>query len=482
MQKHGGISTSGQSIDDVIDNLGAGPSQWYFLFFVGVVGSANGAMKALFGVLAVIIGADWHLSGLQQGLLVSVVYVGQGLGSLVSGYFSDSFGRRPPLIVASALMCIFATASSRALGFTTLLVCRFVLGLAFGIDTSAANTIVAEVCPSAWRLRMNAGIGVLFVVGWLCSLGLVWHEDPQMLDLHWRSLTLFTAVPSLIAFVVSWALLPESPRYLAATRQRSLAVGVLERMREWNNRRDVDVDSWSDNLEPSSLETGGSYAQLFGQQVRWKTIVLCFSTLAINYTYYGGNYALAALLPTRTMRFAPATNLILNAFMEVIGTVLGVSLDRVVSRKQGILLYQGLVAGSTASFAMAMRFVPMHSESTDVTHAMPMLIASMSMYVSQFAFAIGWTFLYVYITEVFPTVWRATGFGFVTAVGRLGSIGAPLAVELLQSHVGPQAHFTVAAIVLTVNAMMVGTLSLETKDRQLSEISREALCLTGPAF
>ncbi|CAK0809168.1 unnamed protein product [Prorocentrum cordatum] len=94
--------------------------------------------------------------------------------------------------------------------------------------------------------------------------------------------------------------------------------------------------------------------------------------------------------------------------------------------------------------------------------------------------SIGWVFVYVYSVEVLPTSCRAFGSAAAMAFGRLGSIASPLVFEALLEEIHRQALpvLRIAMVVLALaNIVAVIQLPVETKDRQLGEISSEFECL-----
>jgi putative MFS transporter len=89
----------------------------------------------------------------------------------------------------------------------------------------------------------------------------------------------------------------------------------------------------------------------------------------------------------------------------------------------------------------------------------------------QFFFFGMWSVLYAYTPELYPTRSRATGAGFASAVGRLGSLLGPSAVGLVLPLMGQGGVFTVGAVSFLIAALAVMTLGVETRGRALEEVS-----------
>ena len=83
-----------------------------------------------------------------------------------------------------------------------------------------------------------------------------------------------------------------------------------------------------------------------------------------------------------------------------------------------------------------------------------------------------WSVLYAYTPELYPTRSRATGAGFASAIGRVGSLLGPYIVGLVLPVTGQAGVFTLGAASFCVAAAVVALLGVETKGRSLEEVSR----------
>jgi putative MFS transporter len=89
----------------------------------------------------------------------------------------------------------------------------------------------------------------------------------------------------------------------------------------------------------------------------------------------------------------------------------------------------------------------------------------------QFFFFGMWSVLYAYTPELYPTRIRATGSGFASSVGRLGSLLGPSIVGVILPLTGQSGVFTLGAMSFVVAALVVLLLGVETKGRTLEEVS-----------
>jgi sugar porter (SP) family MFS transporter len=203
------------------------------IFFWSITSALAGF---LFGFDTVVIsGAEqtiqalWSLSPTMHGVAMASALYGTVLGSLVGGWPTDRFGRRPTLVWIGILYFVSAVWSGLATGVYTFIVARFIGGLGVGMSTVAAPLYIAEIAPPAWRGRLAGlfqfnivfGILVAFVSNALLA-GIGEHA--------WRWMLGVEAVPALIYTVLCFAI-PESPRWLIARKgDHASGVEVLRRI------------------------------------------------------------------------------------------------------------------------------------------------------------------------------------------------------------------------------------------------------------
>jgi len=82
-----------------------------------------------------------------------------------------------------------------------------------------------------------------------------------------------------------------------------------------------------------------------------------------------------------------------------------------------------------------------------------------------------WSGLYAYTPELYPTRVRATGSGFASAVGRLGSLLGPYIVGVILPLAGQTGVFALGAAAFVLAALTVLVLGEETKGKSLEAIS-----------
>jgi sugar porter (SP) family MFS transporter len=190
----------------------------------------------LFGFDTVVIsGAEqtiqdlWVLSPAMHGVAMASALYGTVLGSLLGGWPTDRFGRRPTLLWIGILYFVSAVWSGLAPDVYSFIVARFIGGLGVGISTVAAPLYIAEIAPPAWRGRLaglfqfNIVFGILIAFVSNAMLGGIGEHA-------WRWMLGVEALPAIVYAVLCLAI-PESPRWLIARKgDRAAGVAVLRRI------------------------------------------------------------------------------------------------------------------------------------------------------------------------------------------------------------------------------------------------------------
>lgn len=104
-----------------------------------------------------------------QGWAMSSALIGCLFGALSSGYFSDRFGRKLPLILAALLFTVSAIGTGAVNHYTPFIVYRLVGGLAIGMASAISPMYIAEISPAPMRGRLVAVNQLTIVIGILAA-------------------------------------------------------------------------------------------------------------------------------------------------------------------------------------------------------------------------------------------------------------------------------------------------------------------------
>ncbi len=220
-----------------------------YIFSISLISALGGL---LFGYDWVVIGGAkpfyeqfFHISSspAMQGWVMSCALVGCLLGSLMSGIFSDRFGRKRILIVTALVFIISAIGTGAAQSIDAFVIYRILGGIAIGLASNLSPMYIAEVSPGTLRGRfvslnqLTIVIGILAaqIVNWLIAEQVPANSTGEMIlnswngQWGWRWMFWAENVPSLAFFILMFTV-PESPRWLAKQQQFEKAEKVLSKI------------------------------------------------------------------------------------------------------------------------------------------------------------------------------------------------------------------------------------------------------------
>ena len=415
-------SNTGRSrVVDVGHLLDHGPWTMRQKSFVGLAALAvvfDGLDIQLMGFAIPSIAKEWGLVKASFASVLAGGLFGVALGSALGGLLGDRVGRRAALITSVVCFGAMTLGMAGAHSLTVLLLLRFGAGLGIGGALPNAATLTAEFTPVNRRALATTLTIVCIPLGGLVA-GVM---ASSLLGAHsWRMLFVIGGAAPLLLALLLFALLPESPRFLAkdSTREPELRA-MLKRV-----GRPVPMDARLRLGVASEGVAQGRRGQLvdlfregFGRDTTalWIAFFLCL--LAV---YLAFNWLPSILTGNHFSSKEASQGLTLYNVGGIFGaiavgawiTLKGSRLPMLVSASLAIvsaLLIAGMVHLPTLSHHWLLGAI---------------LVQGLSVNAVQ-------TTLYALATQLYPTRVRATGVAFALAIGRTGAIvSAYLGARLL---------------------------------------------------
>ena len=155
-------------------------------------------------------------------LTISTFVLGTGVGQLLIGPFSDSFGRRPALVLGIGLFIGGALAARWAQGLDALLAFRFVQGLGAAASRIVTQAVMRDLYSGREQARIGSLVFTVFVaipaMAPLIGQWVVTATD------GWRGL--FTVYTAMGLTVLAWFLLRQ-PETLAPEKRRAFRLAPV---------------------------------------------------------------------------------------------------------------------------------------------------------------------------------------------------------------------------------------------------------------
>jgi sugar porter (SP) family MFS transporter len=403
--------------------------------------------------------AAFHLSPLMLGVVTSIALAGAAVGAAFAGRLADRFGRRPILMVTSAIFVAGAAVSALAPGLAILLAGRLLVGVGIGGASMLTPLYLAEVAPSQERgalvsfnqLAITLGILGSYLIGYALAA-----------DGAWRWMLGLGGVPGVV-LAIGMALLPETPRWLAGHGRPDQARAALLRLRGAGADIAAEFALLRDDLTAAAKarpesRLGHKAARLpmivgiglavFQQVTGINTVIYFAPTI---FQAAGLSSASAAILATAGIG-------VVNVVMTTVAIWL---VDRVGRRA---LLLCGLGGMGISLCLLALAFALGRGPALGYLTA-----ASLTAYIGCFAIGLGPVF-WLLISEIFPMAIRARGMSIATIANWLANLVVALTFLDLADLLGHAGVFLLYAALTFGGLAFAYALVPETKGLSLEAV------------
>ena len=415
------------------------PLMWLVVFLGFLLNLADGIDVVAMSVTAPSVAAAWGLERAALGPLFSAALFGMAIGAAGLAPLSDRLGRRLLLVAAMLLVGLSMLAVSwieSMASVTVFSILRFVSGLGIGVIFGSAPALASEFMPSRYRSLAVSLVVMGYPVGAVLAGPIANALIP---DYGWTAVFTVGGVLTLCIAVVTWALLPESPEFLASRAgnrpDRELVVNSLLA------RLDRDpVSAVETNI---SRPSATPVAQILTVERRLRTLALW----VIYFMGFLTMYFMLSWIPTLFVDSGYAR-------AQGIEALTGFNLGAV----PGILVLAFLTTRLSLVPLLSLFFVSASAVLAYVGLAEPSGLDSLMvlMFVGGVFLHGGFTCLYALATKTYPSDIRAAGVGWAAGLGRTGAIVSPLlAAMLISMGWGMYSLFLVFALPLLAGGLLL---------------------------
>lgn len=394
-------SPSGADLGAALDRARLRPAHGLLLVLAFIVAALDGLDAQLVAFAAPLLAPDLGLDRTALGPVFSAALLGMAGGAVLFGPLGDRYGRRTMMVVCTGLFGLGTLATALAPDVRAVMILRLLTGLGLGGALPNAVTLVAETAPARQRALFITLMYMGFPAGGLIG-GLV--AGPLMEAHGWRALFVMGGVAPLLLCPVLFAVLPESPLFLARQGRHSRLATVLVRL----GISDAD-GLWS--AGKAAAHTG--VRALFADG-RTRSTLLLWCAFFINLLVL---FFVMSWLPTLLVDAGyPLGRALRLMVMFNLGAAIGaLALAWSFSRYPAQRALAVFFFAGAASFAAigALNGIP-------AGLAVAVFAAGLFTGGAQVG-------LYPVATRLYTTEARVTGVGFAQAWGRVGSIFGPLA-------------------------------------------------------
>jgi MFS family permease len=377
------------------------------------------------------------------GTVIGITLLGWGIGGFIGGVLADYIGRRRTMILAILAYSLTTGLSAFAWDWVSFALLRFVVGIAIGSEWATGASITAEAWPDHARGKgaglMQCGLGIGFFLA-----SFVWLFVSGYGPGAWRIMFVIGIVPALFALWLRTGV-EESGKWEHANQKRKSA--------QAKKKSGAKLSA-----EDHAL-TRFTFADLFvDPEIRRRTIVAFLMSLTTTVAWWGistwvapfiAATAAKAGLPPQTWAAYAGMSYNVGAIIGYFG--LGYLADKY-GRKPIVMIF----------FAGSLVMTPVLYLWTSDLH-MLVLMAGVNGF-----FTLGqYSWMAVWLPELFPTRMRATGMAFAFNAPRFIAFLGPLFAGFLIAQLGGFSKVAVAFSFIYILGFVVTPFLPETKGKPL---------------
>jgi MFS transporter, putative metabolite:H+ symporter len=441
-------------VGETMDEARMGHIHWRVLALVAAGYFFDVLDFTIFGALVPDLIHSGFVTQQQVPWIGSITLLGLFIGTLGQGELTDRFGRKAVyqfnLLLFGIATIIAALPPIPSIGFKPglawLLTFRFLAGIGLGAEQPLCFSYTAEYAPKRIRGRI---IALMQFIGgaWPWPVGVLLTLTLREV-VGWRGIWIIIGIGALVVFLLRFSL-PESPRWLATHGYGQRALDLLERM----GLRTVPLETLSIDAA-SHARSDPVRTVLRDYPGRAAAGMICF------FAFFSIALGLGAWLPNilaqRGFTIAKSLNSIfwMTLAFPCASAFMMYALERF-----------GRKPTAVVAFILTGAFGLLWANAS--TQAMVLGVGFCMIFCTQLA----GNSSQIFISEVFPTNARASGFGLAQAAGRIGAAVAIPSILWIYTGFGLNAVFAAIAVMVAIAAIAVTRIGPESRGLALDEIA-----------
>ena len=385
--------------ETALENQRFGGLQFRVALLCSLVQALDGYDIGAIGMAVPSLTHAWNVPGAAFSITFIMSSVGILVGALASGPTADRFGRKPVLLVSTAIIGVFSLVSALASSIDQLVIYRFLTGIGIGGIMAVTVGLTSDYCSQRYRatviMMMFCGnpLGG-FVGGQIVA---------QLLPIYgWQCIFVVGGAFPLLLLPILAIWLPESPRFLIARGAKSgRGAAILARLNLTHSTGAQGVD----------IARGNPIALLFSPGYGARTVLLWIIYFANLLDIYLLIYWMPEVLHLGGLTPPQA---VFAASLGGLGSVLSMLYlgPLIVRFGSDRVLALNLLSGIVVIGALALLQMPYWLTLIAILGSGAATIGSM----------LG---INGYCATLYPARMRTTGSGWALGIGRLGGIAGP---------------------------------------------------------
>ena len=462
-----------------------------FGYDLGVISSALPQLTTAF-----------DLSHHEQQVVVSILYVGGGLGAALGGCLCDTWGRRKTILATDVLFGLGALVLFLAPSYDVVAFGRIIVGFAVAVSGIADVSYLHEISPNRWRGAVVSVNEACISLGFLLAFAIGVLLSKEGSEDGWRIMFGVSGLIALLQFAGMWYM-PESPKWLQKIGRHEESEAISRRIYSDESPFSSRDELLSHESLPASYDsiTGLSRESLsqeespmlrrcllYSRQLSLQQWISFVSTAMTRYrrqSYIA--FFLAAVQQfcgqTNVLSYAPS---ILSQFQGNSGwttlslglvkfavTVIVIWKIEVVGRRTLLLVGMAIIAGGLFLLTIAFGGTRLEDEGVDQTgNGFYLALPGVWMVICGYAMSFG-PLTWLLTSEIFPTEIRGRALGASTILTYSCAAVVTFTFLTAQDWWGTSAVFGTYLLVTIIGFWFAYVAIPETGDKTVDEIEED---------
>ena len=402
-------------------------------------------------IAATVLGSTLH-SGFstlpENAMFISATFVGMMLGSFMTGFLGDRFGRR---FTYQFNLLLFGGASILAAfapNMTVLILLRLVMGIGLGAENVVGYSTLTEFVPARVRGKWLGGMAVFVVSGLPVAALTGTYLIPAF---SWRAMFIVGGIGGAVVWYLRKSM-PESPRWLESVGRLDEAEALMQEIEaEAAGGLPLPLPA-----PPAAAAPSRALSSLWSPALLPRMIVGSIALIVINTLLYG----FITWLPTFFVKqgLTIATSFQYSMLMSI-GAPIGAAIGALTSDRWGRKPTIALSSLLAILFGFIYPFV-----------SDPVLLPMIGFALTIPIYVLVALLFGIYIPELFPTEVRLRASGICNTLGRGATIGTPFLVVWLFTHFGIRGVLTLMIGLLMTLTVAVLRFGVESGRRSLEQL------------
>ena len=396
----------------------------------------------------------------QNAQFVSVTFVGMMLGSFITGFLGDRYGRRFTYQANLIIFGLASVAAAFAPSMLVLILLRGIMGLGLGAELVVGYAAMTEFVPPQARGKWVGALSVFVVTSLPFSALASTLIIPRS---SWRAMFVLAGLGGLMVWYLRKAL-PESPRWLESIGRTEEAEAIMKSIEE-------EVVREQGPLPPPLLSKPGpptrTVAALLNPALSPRLVVGMVTLIVANTLIYGFVTWLPTFFVTQGRSIASS---FLYSFIISAGAPVGSAIGTLTADSWG---RKPVIIGASVMTILIGGVYPF------IAKPMLLLATGFALVVSIY---IQVTLLFaIYVPELFPTDVRMRAAGICNTAGRGATMITPFFVVALLRSYGIAGVLGMIIGLLVAQIIVVLLFGVEPRKRSLEEMDSESSFSVHPS-